>query len=153
MKNKGWIVLFFFFCLLSCKYKSLGNDEHTHTHTLTTEKADEDQVIPVNPFVIYLDMPGGKVSQEIHKSENQVVEVVFSSGTYHKVEAELFSGDDQANISFTRIFLPDSTSDGPFGRSITYDLPMEGNYRLVIAENKMAGEPWSGDFKIKIALE
>jgi len=152
MKNAGILIGIICLYLSSCKYKSPGNDDHTRTHLLTTEKADEENVLPVNPFVIYLDLPGGKVSQEIHKSENQTIEVVFHSGNYDTLHAALFSDDDQANISIVGIIRPDSLSEGPFGRSLTYDFPMEGNYRLVIDENEMAGESWSGDFRVEMEL-
>lgn len=109
-------------------------------------------VAPVDSGVVRIDMVYGKGTAEIRKDADQTVYLEFSSNGFTKLSAHLSSSDPQANIRFSQIVLPDGTMDGPFGQSIDYDLPADGVYRLSVHENMMAGDPWSGVFKVDIAL-
>jgi hypothetical protein len=45
--------------------------------------------------------------------------------------------------------MPDSTFDGPFGKSLDYKIKTPGTYKLIIGESMMAEGQYSGDFEIK----
>ena len=76
------------------------------------------------------------------------VPVYVSSG--RELFASLSSEDSKANIRISQIGFPDSTFDGPFGRNLKYPVKSAGYYEIIIGENMMAGDPWKGDFSVKI---
>lgn len=123
--------------------------------------AQENAAKPVNDSVIYpsdsdtirIQLRDGKGALKIHKEERQYVNVMFDSHGFTKMTATLSSGDSTANIRFGQIIMPNGNMDGPFGPTMSYDLPVEGDYVLSIHENQMAGDPWSGDFEVSISLE
>ncbi len=59
-------------------------------------------------------------------------------------------GTAEGNVRIKTITLPDSSTDGPFGRSIDYEVPSRGTVRLEIGESLMQGDPWGGDFCLEI---
>lgn len=67
-----------------------------------------------------------------------------------KLDARIIPEDNQLNIRFSQIILPDKTSDGPFGREMKYTLDQTGTYKLIIAPSNMAEGKRSGDFQIKL---
>jgi len=67
--------------------------------------------------------------------------------------ASLSSNDQNANIRFTQVALPDSSFDGPFGRDLHYALKKPGNYQLIIGENMMAGDKWEGEFVLRVWIK
>ena len=101
---------------------------------------------------ISLDLNDGKASASLRKEANQTVTFIFDSGPYTKLSGMLSSNDSTANVRFSQIIMPDGSADGPFGREITYDLPLKGSYNLIVHENMMAGDPWEGVFSIEIDL-
>ncbi len=70
-----------------------------------------------------------------------------------KLSATIIPDKAKANFRFSHLILPDGKSDGPFGNVLKYDLKQKGNYKLYIAPNKMAGDPVSSDFDLKIKVE
>ena len=64
--------------------------------------------------------------------------------------ATLFSNDKNANLRITQIGFPDSTFDGPFGKSLQTKIKMPGDYKIIVGENMMAGDPWTGNFEMKV---
>ncbi|MCD8044324.1 MAG: hypothetical protein LUH10_14835 [Tannerellaceae bacterium] len=104
--------------------------------------------VSVNPKIVRPDIVDNKASIDIFKDENQIIEVQLVSMGYTRIHAALTSHDTQANLRFSEIIMPDDSSDGPFGRELDYELPRDGTYKLIIGENIMAGEPWSGDFTL-----
>lgn len=67
--------------------------------------------------------------------------------------AELSSSDKNANIRVSQIKMPDGKMDGPFGRTLQYPLKDTGAYQLIIGENMMAGDPWTGEFVLKLSVK
>lgn len=104
--------------------------------------------VSVSQKIVRPDIVDNKASIDIYKDENQTIEVQFVSLGYKRIHAVLTSHDEQANLRFTQIVMPDDSSDGPFGRELDYGLAREGTYKLIIGENRMAGEPWSGNFTL-----
>lgn len=75
------------------------------------------------------------------------VRITVTSG--QKLFAILSSNDKNANIRISQIEYPDSTFDGPFGRDIHCAIKDTGSYKIIIAEDMMAGARWNGDFTLK----
>ncbi|MEP7376593.1 MAG: hypothetical protein ABI675_24560 [Chitinophagaceae bacterium] len=70
-----------------------------------------------------------------------------------KLTASITPEKAKANIRFSYIFLPNGKSDGPFSPSMKYDLVQRGVYKIYISPNKMAGDPISTDFTLKVKVE
>jgi hypothetical protein len=56
------------------------------------------------------------------------------------------------NARINQIQQPDGAFDGPFGDSLSYTFKRNGKLRLIIGENMMAGDPYTGDFILRILL-
>lgn len=69
------------------------------------------------------------------------------------IEAVSEAGKKQNNIRFSQIFTPSGQADGPFGPKIEYDLSEAGMWKLVVSENQMSGDPWTGEFKMVIGIK
>lgn len=120
---------------------------------LDTDIPTRDSLITVsNSDTIVIYIQEGLGSLKIHKEKRQHINLKFDSQDYTEMTAKLSSEDTTANIRFVQIEMPDGNMDGPFGDSMSYTLPVKGEYLLVIHENQMAGEPWSGDFEVNISL-
>jgi len=109
-------------------------------------------VLPSNTGIVKVELTDGKGSVEVQKNENESVFLEFSVEGYKKLSAHLSSPDSAANIRISQIIMPGGKMDGPWGRDMEYDLPMDGTYKLSIHENMMAGDPWSGVFRAEIEL-
>lgn len=119
----------------------------------TMPKVTDDSLIyPVDSGIVCVNLTDGKATLLIHKKKDSTVYLEFENNGYKKLSATLRSEDSLANIRFTQIVLPNGEMDGPFGRDITYDLPWDGRYKLLVGENLMAGFPWKGDFTAEITL-
>jgi len=70
-----------------------------------------------------------------------------------KISGKVIPDKEGANIRFSHIYMPDGSSDGPFGQSIEYKAKQKGVYRLFISPNRMAGDPESTDFTVVIKIE
>jgi len=70
-----------------------------------------------------------------------------------KLTASITPEKAKANIRFSYIYLPNGKSDGPFSPSMKYDLVQRGVYKIYISPNRMAGDPMSTDFILKVKVE
>ena len=102
--------------------------------------------------VVGLVVADGRTEADISKQPGQIVYIEFLVEGFRKLAGKITASDQDANVRFAQIFLPDGTTDGPFDREIEYDLPSDGRYRIKIGESLMAGDPWGGDFKVEITL-
>lgn len=84
------------------------------------------------------------------KNKETHVETSFIISKGDSLFAVLTSRDAKANIRITQIQFPDSTFDGPFGRELKYKISEDGNYKIIMGPNMMAGDPWTGDFTLKV---
>jgi len=57
---------------------------------------------------------------------------------------------DTANVRISQLFLPDGSSDGPFGKEFTYRFKDIGQYHITVNENKMIGNHYSGPYIVQI---
>ena len=101
---------------------------------------------------VSLDIKDGQATTTVWKESGKSVVFTFNVGAPAKLSGKVSSADSLANIRFSQIILPDNTADGPFGPEISYDLKQLGTYQLIVNENMMAGDPWSGEFTIRITL-
>ena len=78
--------------------------------------------------------------------EQPVLTLSIASG---KMLHAIISTKQGANLRINQIEMPDSTFDGPFGKSLDYKIKTPGTYKLIIGESMMAEGQYSGDFEIK----
>jgi hypothetical protein len=70
-----------------------------------------------------------------------------------KLTASVIPEKAKANIRFSHIYLPNGKLDGPFSPNMKYDLVQRGVYKIYISPNRMAGDPMSTDFILKVKVE
>jgi len=84
---------------------------------------------------------------------NQHLKIPVQISSGKQLNSSLFSNDKKANIRISQIEFPDSTFDGPFGRDLDYKIKTPGNYKIIIGEDMMAGDQWTGDFVLKVSVK
>lgn len=136
----------------SCSNSHRKSESVAVTSDSIQQSFSENVLYPAESDTMLLDIQNGKATVEIHKQARQYINLKFSSGDYSKVTGVITSSDTMANIRFSQIVMPDGQMDGPFGRDITYDLPVKGDYLLLLHENQMAGDPWEGNFQVTLTL-
>lgn len=67
-----------------------------------------------------------------------------------KITAKITTKQQDFNIRFNQIKLPDGKMDGPFLREITYDVPTSGELWLIIGKNNMADGKTIGSFSVSV---
>ena len=82
-------------------------------------------------------------------SANQHVVVAINISSGKELFASLSSKDKNANIRISQIGFPDRAFDGPFGRTLDYKIKDTGIYKIIMGEDMMAGDRWSGKFILK----
>lgn len=81
------------------------------------------------------------------------VTYVFEVSKGQQLNASVTSSDKNANIRISQIITPKDEGDGPFGQKIKYNFDQSGDWKLVLSENQMAGDPWKGEFKLTINIK
>ncbi len=108
-------------------------------------------VIPSETGVVEMPLNDGQGKLAIRKEERKNVYIDFQSDGRTRLHAEVVPiGSPEGNLRINTIMLPDGTTDGPFGRTLDYDIPSSGTVRLEIGESLMQGDPWGGDFTVSI---
>lgn len=67
-----------------------------------------------------------------------------------KITAKITTKQQDFNIRFNQIKLPDGKMDGPFMREITYNVPASGELWLIIGKNNMADGKTTGSFSVNV---
>ena len=106
--------------------------------------------------VIQIDIPkdSNSVTAKGHldKKGNPVIcYLLVTKGK--RLTATLIPENTKANIRFSHIYLPNGKTDGPFSPNLKYNLAQKGTYKIYIAPNRMAGDPVSTDFLLKMNVE
>lgn len=148
MKNKITMPLFLF-VLLACNQNQNTSKQTMSTPSKSdsllkeavTKKDSLSKVLSVHTDTLILKLKMDSANQHV------TVPITISSGK--DLFATLSSSDKNANIRISQIGLPDSTFDGPFGRQLDYKLKSPGNYKIIIGEDMMAGDRWTGEFVLK----
>ncbi|WP_336518226.1 hypothetical protein [Pollutibacter soli] len=66
---------------------------------------------------------------------------------------KLQATDRNGNVRINQIKMPDGKPDGPFGMSIDYPVSQKGNYTIILGQNLMAGDPWTGNWVMTVAIK
>ena len=69
------------------------------------------------------------------------------------VEIELKTPSNTGNLRINQLIMPDGTTDGPYGREINDSLTKIGTYQIIIGESLMQGDPYAGDYFLKIEID
>lgn len=110
------------------------------------------QVDSVIHLAFAIDSVSITVKGHIDKKGNPVIcYLPVTKG--NKLTASVVPDKAKATIRFSHIYLPDGKTDGPFGNTLKYSLKQRGTYKLYIGPNKMAGDPFSTDFILKVKVE
>lgn len=149
MKIKiSYLIIFIF--LLSCNEQQRKIEdkrklpEIKNVSSITEKKNSVDSLPQLFPGTDTLIFP----LKMNNADEHLIVPLKISFGD--SIYAFLTSEDKKANIRINQIQLPDSTLDGPFGTSLHYKIKGVGQYKIIIAEDMMAGDRWKGNFSLKV---
>jgi hypothetical protein len=150
MNMKRGLYVGLFLLLAGCAGR--GNQKQADT-VVSDVSAKETIEVPSDSGVVRMVLTGGHGEMLIRKEPRNPVYLEFKTGNYRKVSAEIIpQSDSVANIRISQVVLPDGTMDGPFGRTVEYDIPSPGILRLVIGESLMQGDPWGGVFRAEVTL-
>lgn len=78
---------------------------------------------------------------------------VFEVSKGQKLTASVKPNPATGNIRIAQIINPAGQSDGPFGNQMTYALNESGDWKLVLNENMMSGDPWKGEYFLTIEIK
>ena len=59
----------------------------------------------------------------------------------------------KGNIRIGQIIFPSGKADGPFGIQMTYPLTESGDWKLILGEDQMAGDPWEGEYVLTVEIK
>lgn len=152
------------------------NKSEDVSHTELERKNDQDSITAKNPD----DKKESDKNSVKEKSENKFntksISVKFPAGSTRMTmdgnitgfgdlisyEFEALKGqtlnasvkpkNGKGNVRINQIRFPDGKADGPFGDTMTYKLTESGNWKLIIGEDMMAGEPWKGAYLFTIEI-
>ncbi len=91
------------------------------------------------------------VKGAIAPGEKPAISFVIDTGRLLSIQLQPVSTG--GNLRVSQIRFPDGKMDGPLGDSISYPLKQKGLYSILLGQNLMAGDPWSGDWILKLALK
>lgn len=137
------------------------NNDKVNQDATTEEKApasDEKPLTEKTPDGIRVNFPVGATEVSITGKIDGMNPVTYLLNAAKgqtitgSIEAVSESGKEQGNIRFSQIISPSGSADGPFGPSIKYDLTEAGTWKLIVSENQMSGDPWTGEFKMIVGI-
>ncbi|MCD8031456.1 MAG: hypothetical protein LUF85_11725 [Bacteroides sp.] len=144
-------ILFLLFC--GCTFASRDDASKQSLNEVHTDSPAQPAVAAApHSGIIPIQLNDGHGQLQVHKEKDETIYLEFNSDGYDRLQARIFSADSLANLRFSQIVLPNGNTDGPFGGRMDYMLPIHGIYRLLIHENRMAGDPWGGYFTVEINL-
>lgn len=150
---KNFTPFFLFYLILSaCSYTGEKRPESISTGADPALLNKDSIVVSPDSGLIYLTLVNGRSSIQIHKKARERVSLDFRNSGYTTLKGLITPKDSMANIRFNQIIMPNGDMDGPFGRDIEYKLTGDGQYRLILGESLMAGDPWEGNFNVEITL-
>lgn len=100
--------------------------------------------------------PAGTTKVTLNGSINgfgQQITYVFEASQGQKLTAFVKPQTSGGNIRIAQIISPGGNADGPFGDQVIYTLKQSGDWKLVLSENMMAGDPWKGEYSLSIEIK
>lgn len=164
------LVLFLSIYFYSCGQKNDKTQSSGNTSKDTTSKVQTQQTTPgETPKTSVEKSEQNKTSEGIRvkfpvgstlvtlngniDGFGQQIIYVFEASKGQKLNASVRPIKSQGNIRISQIYIPSGQADGPFGEKMTYDLTENGDYKLILSENQMAGEPWKGEYLLTIEIK
>lgn len=90
-----------------------------------------------------------KIDEEFTDKHDKLI-LKITNFNKPKITAKITTKQQDFNIRFNQIKLPDGKMDGPFLREITYDVPVSGELWLIIGKNNMADGKTAGRFSVSV---
>lgn len=172
---KKSILLMMPFMILSCKKEAAVSDivqkDSSVVNELPTPQSRQDSAnMPKSDSLIKKD----SVNKELVREEKDKVIIITKDGSdpfkiddeftekhdklilkivnfnKPKITAKITTKQQDFNIRFNQIKLPDGKMDGPFMREITYNVPTFGELWLIIGKNNMADGKTTGSFSVNV---
>jgi hypothetical protein len=89
------------------------------------------------------------IGEEFTEKHDKLI-LKISNYSKPKITAKISTKQQDFNIRFNQIQLPDGKMDGPFSREITYDVPKSGEVWLIVGKNLMADGKTTGSFSVTV---
>ena len=170
MKYLLSIILLISFFIFSCGQKENKTPEQNTTTenkkqpaANTTEQVKENDASEnpepekrEKPKDIRVKFPVGSTQVTLNgsiKGFGQNIPYVFEVSKGQKLNASVKAKTGDGNIRIAQIIDPFGKADGPFGDQMTYKLNESGDWKLVLSENMMSGEPWAGEYLLTIEIK
>lgn len=127
-------------------------EKHTEDTASTSAKSPESGAVQ-SDSVLNLELPqnGDSLKVKILKRSTPVT-CNFQVRNKGVLIARIITPGDKGNIRFNQIFMPDKSSDGPFGKELNYDIKKAGLYKLIIGADLMAENPYKGEFMLEMRV-
>ena len=90
-----------------------------------------------------------KIDEEFTDKHDKLI-LKIANFNKSKITAKITTKQQDFNIRFNQIKLPDGKMDGPFLREITYNVPTSGELWLIIGKNNMADGKTTGSFSVNV---
>ena len=163
MRFRHWTFLLF---LTACGPSTPQTDATTDSIPLHTEEAPvQDQLtpppidsIPSNiqvDSVIHLSFADGQQKIQVRGAISRDAPRVFCSWKQDRgmmLRASVEPLAPGLKLRFSEIIFPDSSADGPFGKTFNRKLTSAGRYQLIIAPHQMASSSRAGDYTLEFEL-
>lgn len=80
------------------------------------------------------------------------------SFTFHidnkdSIVATVKPSQQNGNVRIAQIEMPDKSMDGPFGNELHYKTKGDGMYRIILSQNMMAGDPYTGGYILSVEVK
>lgn len=160
-------VLLLSFALISCGDKESPESPDTPAHDTTnaneqTHQTDEHAGHDHGDDAhhsrdgIRVTFPAGATEVSLNGKitglgDNKTYVMEVSAG--QKLNASVKPSEGDGNIRISQIISPSGKADGPFGPSASYDLNESGDWKIVLSEDQMAGDPWEGEYTLTIDIK
>lgn len=137
-------------CNNANRNENLASDDTTMQDPIVDTEATESAVLDQDSILV--DLEDGHAEQQATMKKGRHVVFLFDTKAHVKLNARVKADAPNGNVRIAQLFTPDNNADGPFGQDLEYDLKEPGQYRLVISENQMAGDPYDGPFTLELSL-